>query len=160
MCAYIFDAEKDEVSVFEPGDYVFSSDSENESYQYGPGYSQTMFDFANRKVYQFYTANYDSGIYILQWFTFDLETNTWTTSSLFQRFDIRGRVNYLYPFPDGNGGAYIVGQNGVPADEIANAVGYTGEISTSYVHETMYIFHIPDLTKMKNNTFTEIASPM
>ncbi len=159
LCAYIFDAETDELSVFDPGDYEFSSDSDEESYEFKPGYSQTMFDFANRKVYQFYTSNYRSGDYVLEWFVFDLETGEWSTSSLFQRFSIFGRVNYLFPFPDGKGGAYVVGRNGVPVATLAAEVGYEGDFFTTYAHDTMYLFHIPDLTSTDNVEYIPVHEP-
>ena len=76
---YIFNAETDEVEIYR-ADAVFSSQSAEKEYMYSPGYSQTMFDFANRKLYQFYISNYKTNEYILEWFTFDMETKEWTTS--------------------------------------------------------------------------------
>jgi len=160
---YIFDAETDEVEIHR-ADAVFSSKSDEKKYTYSPSYSQTMFDFANRKLYQFYVSCYETNEYVLEWFTFDMETKEWTTTSIHQIFpDILGRVNYLYPLPDGNGGAYVMGRTGVNLSLIADEVGYEGSyegsINGKYAHDTFYLFHIPDLTSAENIEYKVVQEP-
>jgi len=156
---YIFDAETDEVEIYR-AEPVFSSKSDEKQYVYSPGYSQTMFDFANRKLYQFYVSCYETNEYALEWFTFDLETKEWTTTSICQTFpDILGRVNYIYPIADGNGGAYVTGRTGVDMTLLADEVGYEGSLSGKYAHDTMYLFHIPDLTSAENIEYKVVQEP-
>ncbi|MBQ7922014.1 MAG: hypothetical protein IJ325_05475 [Clostridia bacterium] len=156
---YIFDAETDEVEIYRAVP-EFTSKSYGKEFAYTPGYSQTMFDFANRKLYQFYISCYKTNEYVLEWFTFDMETKEWTTNSICQTFPgILGRVNYIYPIPDGNGGAYVTGRTGVDMTLLADEVGYEGSLSGKYAHDTFNLFHIPDLTSAENIEYTVVQEP-
>ncbi|MBE6568679.1 MAG: hypothetical protein E7658_00505 [Ruminococcaceae bacterium] len=155
---YIFDAETDEMSRYS-ADAVLDEDVDGvlASGEAWLGYPQAMFDFENRKVYMFFngTSTYD---FVLEWFTFDLESREWEKHSNYQRFEGIGRHGYFFPFPDGNGGAYIVAnrnaENSVVADQLVLAEG-NGVLYT-YVFDEMRLFHIPDLTSSENITWTII----
>ena len=145
---YIFDKETDAVTEYSMP-YVFGS----VEFSY-PGYGQTMFDFANRKIYKFFSGGLFTGNYEMEWFTFDLETKTWSEKSICRSLEGIGRHCYLYPVTDGNGGAYIVANRDIlietVGDQLQNVVGQT------YLWDELKLFHIPDLTTGENITYTTI----
>lgn len=145
---YIFDKDTDEVTEYSTP-YTFAS----VAYAY-PGYAQTMFDFVNRKVYVFYSGGLFTGNYEMEWFTFDLETKTWLDGSICHSIEGIGRHCYLFPLPDGNGGAYIVAERDIlietVGDQLQNVSGQT------YLWDELKLFHIPDLTSTENITYTTI----
>ena len=148
LSVYIFDKDTDAVSEYSTP-YTFGS----VEYSY-PGYAQTMFDFANRKVYMFYNGGLFTENYELEWFTFDLDTKTWLDGSVCQSLEGIGRHCYIFPFPDGNGGAYIVGERDIlvetAGDQLQNAVKET------YLKDEIKLFHIPDLSTGENITYTVV----
>ncbi len=118
-----------------------------------PGYSQTMFDFENRRIYVFHNGIFGSGRYLLEWYTFDIDTKTWSDTSIYKWIDDTYRHVYLYPFADGNGGAYIVGLRG---DSKFAAEGKPQAVNLRYAWDQLDLFFIPDLTSTDNITFTTI----
>ena len=118
-----------------------------------PGYSQTMFDFANRRIYVFHNGIFGSGKYLLEWFTFDMESGTWSETSTYKWIEETYRHVYLYPFADGNGGAYIVGLRG---DSKFAADGKPEAVNSRYAWDQLDLFYIPDLTSTDNIAFTTI----
>ncbi|MBQ7921622.1 MAG: hypothetical protein IJ325_03475 [Clostridia bacterium] len=148
MSLCIFDKETDAMTEYTTP-VVFTSPE----YSY-PGYAQTMFDFENRKVYVFLSGGLFTGNYELEWFTFDLETRTWADTSISKSIEGIGRHCYLYPLPDGNGGAYIVAERDIlittVADQLKNESGET------YLWDELKLFHIPDLTSNENITYTTV----
>ncbi len=145
---YIFDKETDAVTEYSMP-YVFGS----VEFSY-PGYGQTMFDFANRKIYKFFCGGLGTGNYELEWFTFDLETKTWAEKSICQSLEGIGRHCYIFPFPDGNGGAYIVGERDILISTVGDQLQHDG--STTYLWDELKLFHIPDLTTGENITYTTV----
>ncbi|MBQ2826506.1 MAG: hypothetical protein IJF13_04725, partial [Clostridia bacterium] len=146
---YIFDKDTDEVSeyVVEPN---FSGERPHD-------YTMAMFDFENRKIYAFYPgygANYVLGNYQLDWFTFDLETGEWSDASMFASFTEIGRHCYMYPFPDGNGGAYIVSTRSEKAAIAGDK--FVSLYEKQYIWDRIDLFHIPDLTSPENVTYTPV----
>ncbi|MBP5236873.1 MAG: hypothetical protein J6128_05000 [Clostridia bacterium] len=140
--AYVFDAETDEMTAYKTKP-VFSSGKE-------PSYSQVMYDFENRKIYVFSICGSGTkadtvGDFLLEWMTFDLETRSWSESSVYSWTKDIGRHAYMYPFPDGNGGAYIVAMRNeyavYAADRFSMAV-----TTRTYIWDRLDLFHIPDMT--------------
>ncbi|MBQ2825757.1 MAG: hypothetical protein IJF13_00925, partial [Clostridia bacterium] len=146
---FVFDKDTDEVS-----EYVVKPNFAGESPH---DYTMAMFDFENRKIYAFYPgygANYVLGNYQIDWFTFDLETGKWSDTSTFASFTEIGRHCYMFPFPDGNGGAYIAScrseRSGIVADKL------TVQHDRQYIWDRIDLFHIPDLTSSENVTYTPV----
>ncbi|MBE6569147.1 MAG: hypothetical protein E7658_02875 [Ruminococcaceae bacterium] len=141
----VFDHETDAMTKY-ASTAVFSSGET-------PKYTQAMFDFANRKIYAFYNGGMGTGNYLLEWITFDMENKEWSDNSIYTRIEGIGRHCYLYPFPDGNGGAYIVGKR---ADTISLAENLVHADVHKYVWDNIRLFHIPDLTSAENITHTMV----
>ncbi|MBR6557882.1 MAG: hypothetical protein IKT70_02615 [Clostridia bacterium] len=133
------------------------------------GYSQSMFDFENRKIYAFFNGG-EEGRYFLEWFVFDLETMSWDNgtetrpgyshASYFANLEGVGRHCYLYPFPDGNGGAYVVGVRAIYAED-CNYIEKDMEPvedwgNSRYLWDQMGIFHIPDLASTENIAYDAV----
>ena len=118
-----------------------------------PGYSQTMFDFGNRRIYVFHNGIFGSGKYLLEWYTFDIESGTWSDTSIYKWIEETYRHVYLYPFADGNGGAYIVGLRG---DSKFAAEGKPEAVNLRYAWDQLDLFRIPDLTGTDGIEFTTI----
>lgn len=153
--AYIIDAETDAVSEYSAL-ATFTSG-------YQPSYSQVMFDFTNRKIYAFYAGCMGTNLqvdddYLLEWFSFDLDARQWNAQSTYYVGEDLGRHSYLFPFPDGNGGAYIIGERDVHIDTISEQL-FTTSTSYKYVFDTLRMFHIPDLSTAENVTNTVIHAP-
>lgn len=120
------------------------------------GYSQSMFDFENRKIYGFYNGRTDDsfGDYVLEWFVFDMDTKTWSENGTLKIFEGMERHCYLYPFPDGNGGTYVTAM----IAEYAKV--REGQLLQAYdrqfVFDRIDLFHIPDLTTPDNITYVTV----
>ncbi|MBQ7921634.1 MAG: hypothetical protein IJ325_03535 [Clostridia bacterium] len=150
---YLFDAETDAVTAYTQN-AVFTSG-------FTPAYSQTMFDFEGREISAFYCGTpgktQESDDFLLEWFTFDMNTMQWTAESTYYIFEDIHRHAYLYPFPDGNGGAYIVGE----ANPYISAL--TGlenvEPQHKFTFDRLRLFHIPDLSSNENITHVMIQEP-
>ena len=153
LTVYAFDAETDAVTQF-TAPTVLASSAEVSSYLYAPEYPQTMFDFANRKIYAFYLGSITGVDFLLEWFTFDMETGTWNDTSIYTIMPELARNNYLYPVPDGNGGAYIVGRRGIDINLISDQLQNTG--SDKYARDILRLFYIPDLTSNENIEYLNI----
>ena len=146
---HLFDSETDELSSY-TAEPEFTGEKE-------ASYSQVLFDFENRKLYAFYNGRNQEGMYLLEWFTFDLESREWDPISKHKWLDC-GRHCYLYPFPDGNGGAYIVGQRDIHYSEPHAAALDVGDFSGfGYLFDEQTLFHIPDLSVTDNISYTTIA---
>jgi len=150
LAAYKFDHETDAVTKYERTDAVFSSNQ-------GPSYTTPFFDFENRKIYSFHYAIQENGGYLLEWFTFDMETGVWSPDSVYTVMNI-GRHNYSYHFPDGNGGMYYFALRGMfITDPLVEALKIHGD--HRIVTDQLTLFHIPDLTSSDNITYTIIQEP-
>ncbi|MBR5453283.1 MAG: hypothetical protein IKV54_04310 [Clostridia bacterium] len=133
------------------------------------GYSQTMFDFENRKIYAFFNGGRE-GRYCFEWFIFDLEEMSWSNGtdtpeggshmSYFANLEGVGRHCYLYPFPDGNGGAYIVSERDIYSDDCKYVEKDMEPIedwgSSKFLWDQLDLFHIPDLTSTENITIETV----
>lgn len=149
LSAYIFDAETDEMTEYSAKPN-FSSDER-------PGYGQAMFDFENQKIYSFAVSGSwatEIGDFLLEWFVFDIESKQWTADSTYMWMEDIGRHAYMYPFPDGNGGAYIVAQRDEKTDFLEGIFSLAG--MDTYVWDRLDLFYIPDLTAGENITYTTI----
>ncbi|MBQ7922873.1 MAG: hypothetical protein IJ325_09925 [Clostridia bacterium] len=69
-----------------------------------------------------------------------------------------GSYSNFYTIEDGNGGVYYVGTRYITPEDLEDA-GLTYSGYTNKIDDSIALFHIPDLTEMKNNTFTEICLP-
>lgn len=143
--AIVFDRDTDE----------FTEHRESTDFASGEtlGYSQTMFDFENRKIYAFHNGVFGSGKYLLEWYTFDIESGTWSDTSIYKWIDDTYRHVYLYPFADGKGGAYIVGMRG---DSKFESEGKPEAVRFGYAWDQLDLFYIPDLTSPDDIVFTTI----
>ncbi|MBQ7922787.1 MAG: hypothetical protein IJ325_09470 [Clostridia bacterium] len=146
---YIFDKETDAVTEY-AAPAVFTSPE----YAY-PGYAQTLFDFENRKVYVFANGGMFLDGYTLEWFTFDMETKQWSETSLCHVMQGLRRHCYIFPFTDGNGGAYIVGTRSTSIESVSDQLQNTSG-KDKYVWDEILLFHIPDLTSTENITYTPV----
>ena len=149
LSVLIFDAETDEMTRYD-GNPEFSSGER-------PGYGQAMFDFENQKIYSFAVAgswSTEIGDFLLEWFVFDIETKQWTENSTYMWMEDIGRHCYMYPFPDGNGGAYILAQRDEKTDFLEGSFSLAG--LDTYVWDRLDLFHIPDLTAGENITYTTV----
>ena len=146
LSAYFFDRYTDAVTEYaaKPG---FSCDAGFSKY------TQVMFDFARRRLYAFCASGLGSGDFLLSWFAFDMEAKTWSVPALYKRIEGIRRHCYLFPFPDGNGGAYIVAERDDVVD-LEPKLRDTGE--NKYLWDELRLFHIPDLTSPENVTYTTI----
>jgi len=142
---YIFDFESDEVTEYKVATNFASGES--------PGYSQTMFDFENRKVYVFHNGIFGSGKYLLEWFVFDIEAGKWSDTSVYTWIEDTYRHVYLHPFADGKGGAYIVGIRG---DSQFAKEGKPEPVLSRYAWDQLDLFYIPNLSNADNITYTTI----
>ncbi len=163
---YVIDHETDAVTRYSApaefhivdglyGKVTVDKKGEVEGYEL-PGYTNIMFDFENRKIYAFYGGGAYTGNWMLEWFTFDMETKEWEYDSQYVVIEGIRRFEYLFPFPDGNGGAYIVGERD-DAAELEEELWETG--GASYLWDELRLFHIPDLTSSENVTHTVIHGP-
>ncbi len=149
LTVYVFDSVTDEMTKYETAT-VFSSGEK-------PGYGQAMFDFENQKIYIFTAAGSwtgEIGDYLLEWFSFDINTKEWSQNSTYLWMEDIGRHCYMYPFPDGNGGAYIVAQRDEKTDFLEGVFSMAG--MDTYVWDRLDLFHIPDLTVGENITCTTV----
>jgi len=149
LSVLVFDSETDEMTKYD-ADPVFSSDE-------APGYGQVMFDLQARKIYLFTAAgswSSEIGDFLLEWFVFDLESMKWTESSTYVWLEDIGRHCYMYPLPDGNGGAYMVAVRDEKVAYVADRLTDAG--NNSYVWDRLNLFHIPDLTTGENITYTTV----
>ena len=140
--AYIFDAETDEMTASETIP-IFTSGRE-------PSYSQVMYDFENRKLYVFSICGSGTkaetvGDFLLEWMTFDLETRTWSEESVHSWTKDIGRHGYMYPFPDGSGGAYVLAMRNEYIVYFRDRLPIAETVKT-YVWDRLDLFHIPDMT--------------
>jgi len=149
LTVYVFDSVTDEMTKYETAT-VFSSGEK-------PGYGQAMFDFENQKIYIFTASGSwtdEIGDYLLEWFSFDINTKEWSQNSTYLWMEDIGRHCYMYPFPDGNGGAYIVAQRDEKTDFLEGVFSMAG--MDTYVWDRLDLFHIPDLTVGENITCTTV----
>lgn len=150
LAVYVFDSETDEMTKHETAP-VFSSDEI-------PGYGQVMFDLDNRKIYLFTASgswSTEIGDCLFEWFFFDLETMKWSENSTYVWIEDIGRHCYLYPFPDGERGAYIVAER----DEKTEIIGkdrFSLSGLDTYVWDRLELFHIPDLAVAGDVTYTTV----
>ena len=147
---YVFDKDTDAVTEYEmyPS---FKSESKL-------GYNQTMFDFENRKVYPFLISGSGTdketvGDSIIEWYTFDLDTREWSEESVLVRTEDIGRHGYLYPFPDGNGGAYI---SAIRNEYSIYAEGRFSLSGESYLWDRLGLFYIPDLSTGEGSEYVVV----
>ncbi len=155
LSTYVFDHETDAMTEYS-AQAVFShteQKSDNSFKRWLPGYQQTMFDFARRKIYAFYLGGLYSGEFLLEWFTFDMETGKWSDGSCYKWFEGLRRHGYIYPLPDGKGGAYIVAERD---DAIALEPKLKNTGANKYLWDELRLFHIPDLASPENITYTTI----
>jgi len=151
---YIFDAATDERTEYLSVPEFTSGDIK--SYRWQPGYSQAMFDFENRAIYMFYTGSISGTDLLIEWFRFDLETNTWDTVSRYVNFSDLGRHHYNYPVPDGNGGAYLIMQRSDHYTDPSPS-RITSEETNGYFRDSIRMFYVPDLSSVENVTFVEVS---
>jgi len=155
LIVYVIDPETDAVT-----EYVSTgSGIDNEVYFYteedSSGYNQTVFDFENRTLTVFYNGGgTKSDNYILEWFTFDLETKQWLELGTYKIFEGLGRHCYLFPFPDGNGGVYIVGERDIEKITMAHILKI--ENYDGWLFDELKLFHIPDVKSAENITYTYV----
>ncbi len=141
--AYIFDRDTDEVTQYTERGAFFCSG----------GYSAVLFDFARRRICAFYESDVRTGDFILSWFLFDLEKKQWSAPAFVKKMEGIRRHCYLYPFPDGCGGAYFVAERDDTV-KLEEKLRDTGE--HKYLWDELRLFHIPDLTSTENVTYTAI----
>lgn len=149
---YIFDSQTDEMKKYSAVPR-FSSEDDGGSVN---GYAQCLFDFENRKIYGFYNGRtgVSTGDYTLDWFVFDLETREWSDTSIYKSFEGIGRHCYLYPFTDGNGGAYILSSIAEYASVREGQLLQTGD--GQFVFDSLELFHIPDLNTAEGITYVTV----
>ncbi|MBE6569145.1 MAG: hypothetical protein E7658_02865 [Ruminococcaceae bacterium] len=143
----VFDHETDEMAKYSAVPEFMSGSQ--------PAYSQPLFDFVNRKIYMFYCGTDFAGNGLQEWFTFDMETMTWDPQSRFV-WIYGGRHCYLYPFPDGNGGAYILGQRDLFLKEPQADKLNIDKEQRIYLFDQLDLYHIPDLTSSENVTCVSV----
>ncbi len=147
----IFDHETDAMTEHSVPHIFASTEDTRHGDRQIPAYSQVMFDFANRRIYVFYCGGASTGDWLLEWFTYNMETGEWNDVSTYKWIEGVRRHCYLYPFPDGKGGVYIIAER----DD-------TGELEEEYwgnstwLWDELRLFHIPDLTSPENITWTTI----
>jgi len=169
LAIYIFDAETDAMTSYTANMVVGDSAGEGECLVSGEswlGYSEAYFDFENQKIYAFFDGGDFTSDFLLEWFTFDLVTKQWATTSTYKWFEGIGRHGYFFIFPDENGGVYIVANQNAPiqvTDGLLNYLGSPGShekySNYEYVFGTITLFHIPDLTSSENITYTPVQEP-
>jgi len=151
LSMYVIDHATDEVTAYSTP-FFFSSEEQ-------PGYSRAMFDFANRKIYIFYTGGLMSDNCTFEWYTFDMETKQWAETSNYITITGDGRYNYPLTFPDGNGGAYIVARKGAKIHMVADQLVYSE--NQMYIRDELRLFHIPDLTNNgEGMTYVTVEGPV
>jgi len=101
--------------------------------------------------------------------TMVLDTTAWKYGNISRAyngisFDIEttvpdaGAYSNFYTVEDGNGGVYYVGTRYITPEDTEDAgLSYSGY--TNKIDDSIALFHIPDLTQMKNNTFVDICLP-
>ncbi|MBR5453961.1 MAG: hypothetical protein IKV54_07770 [Clostridia bacterium] len=152
---HIFDRETDAVSSYQTEPSFSTDDS---SWKSRPGYSQTLYDFENRKLYAFSVRG--SGIEVdtvsdalIEWYSFDIDRREWSEESVHVWIEGIGRHGYLYPFADGKGGAYIIATRNEYAEITAGRFSMA-EAERTYVWDRLTLFYIPDLTTGENTEYT------
>ncbi len=151
LSVYVFDHDTDAMTEYtSPLVFASTGDTRHGDGQ-APGYQQTMFDFAGRKIYVFCFGGAGTGDFLLEWFTFDMESGRWTETSTYKWIEGVRRHCYAYPFPDGSGGAYIVAER----DDLGTLEkDYQGD--SKWLFDELRLFYIPDLTAPENITWTTI----
>ncbi len=109
----------------------------------GYGYSQPVMDKTTGKIQIFYCGGRDELGFYVCWFTYNYRTHQWEGGNSTVMWD-HYRNCYLYTFPDGKGGMYIIGERAC----LLECVGLKGIVyNVNYAWDEITMFHIPDMTK-------------
>ena len=107
----------------------------------GYGYSATVLDPTTGYITSFYCGGREQAGFYLAWFTYSYRTHRWVTSGSTVFWDYF-RHAYLYAYPDGNGGIYLVSERSC----LLECVGLKGIIiGPDYAWDEITMFHINDL---------------
>lgn len=107
------------------------------------GYAMPLFDFERRRIYAVYAGIDDPGR--LAWFTFDMDRGEWEDGCICAVLDGMAHT-YFYCFPDGNGGAVILGERDIPVDAIPELrFGEGGPVLAGYLWDQLDLIFIPDM---------------
>ncbi len=138
LALYRLDAATDKLTTFK-GQKQMTVNSTN-----GYGYSQPIFDFANRKIYALYNGGNAPGI--LAWFTFDMQTLTWQSEPRTVVTDLL-RQAYMYCFADGKGGVRIVANRDVHHSCVPLVTESGQPKCADYVWDQLNLITIPRLSE-------------
>jgi len=109
----------------------------------GYGYSQPVIDKVTGKIYIFYCGGRDELGFYLCWFTYNYRNHQWEGGNYTVMWD-HYRNCYLYTFPDGKGGMYVIGERAC----LLECVGLKGIVyNVNYAWDEITMFHIPNMTK-------------
>jgi len=117
----------------------------------GYGYSSSVIDPSQGKIYIVYNGGGGNRGYYLCWFVYNYRNHTWGSSHNVILTQTH-RHCYTYLFPDGNGGMYIVGERDVLLADIGLAGICTG---ADYAWDEINMIHIPNVDST-NYTFRNV----
>ena len=119
----------------------------------GYGYSAPVLDPVSGNIYMFYCGGRDELGFYLTWFTYNYRTHTWGSGS-HTAFMNDYRYCYLYGYPDGAGGVYLVAERAC----LLECLGLAGVIYDShYAWEQIRYFHVKNPSN--GNSTTQIVIP-
>ena len=117
----------------------------------GYGYAQPILDDNNGKIYVMSCGGSTSGY--LAWAIYDYRTHKWESTTYSTTIDGSYRHCYLYAYPDGANGIYVVGGR----DVLLSTLGYDGLFtSVQYAWDEVNLFHFPNI-RSTNYTFQHIT---
>ncbi|MBR5454135.1 MAG: hypothetical protein IKV54_08650 [Clostridia bacterium] len=139
LAMYVISAETDQVTEIE------AKLRFNDTCSGGYGYAMPMFDFENRRIYAIYSGVGDPGK--LSWFTYNINTGSWQDECITTVLEDMTHT-YFYCFPDGNGGAFVVGERDISVDMMPELKFDSGSpVYASFLWDKLDLFIIPDMTK-------------
>lgn len=137
LAMYIINREDDGITEIKAGPRFMNSGDF--------GYAMPMFDFENRKIYAIYSGIGNPGK--LSWFTYNIDTGSWQDNCITTVLEDMTHT-YFYCFPDGNGGALIVGERDISVDMMPELKIESGTpVYANYLWDKLDLFIIPDMTK-------------
>ena len=117
----------------------------------GYGYSSSVIDPSQGKIYIVYNGGGGNRGYYLCWFVYNYRNHTWGSSHNVILTQTH-RHCYTYLFPDGKGGMYIIGERDVLLADIGLAGVCTG---ADYAWDEINMLHIPNV-ESTNYTFRNV----
>ncbi len=148
----------DPASPNSDGTYTISGGRTDVSYQGGAapggyGYIQPILDETNNVIYALACGGKDEGYFT--WGIYDMELKMWEGFTMCTVLNDTYRHCYVYGYPDGNDGFYVVAGR----DVLLSTLGLAGTVyGADYAWDEVNLFHFPSAYSTKYTRTTVIAA--